>query len=369
MSVVEETMNNIKSIIDKYETVKDKRISRLVDFEKGARPFLVCTDFPNSFVSNCNSIERSFNANLADFAAALDIPSDTLPYLEPWFGTGVYANAFGCKYFWREGESPACHYAYRSIEQIRGIQKPDISQGRMFAMVMDAIDYFKEKTAGQLPICVTDTQSASDTASLILDASEFFTCCYAEPETARHFLKIINEMIIDFTKMQADAIGDCLALPGHNQRFSYSLGRGMSLSDDNLAVSSPKINSEFFLPLDDQIGAAFGGVAIHSCGNWGHTMPLVAKMKNLYMIDCTISYQCDPNPCMPEQVRDAFKDTDIIVQVRIGKDLDVDMPLLKRLLSPDLRLVISIAYEPDKIQDRYDQVIHFLGDKLCCVDN
>ncbi len=128
-------MNNIKSIIDKYEMVKDKRMSGLVDFENGTRPFLVCTDFPNSFVSNCNS-----------------------------------------------------------IEQIRGIRKPDISQGRMFAMVMDAINYFKEKTAGQLPP-------------------------------------------------------------------------------------------------DDQIGAAFGGVAIHSCGNWGHTMPLVAKMKNLYMIDCTISYQ------------------------------------------------------------------------------
>ena len=357
-------MNNIKSIIDKYETVRDKRMSRLVDFANRARPFLVCTDFPNSFVSNCNSIEQSFKANLADFAAALDIPSDTLPYLEPWFGTGIYAEAFGSKYFWREGESPACHYAYRSIEQIRGIQKPDISQGRMFTMVMDAINYFKEKTAGQLPICVTDTQSASDTASLILDASEFFTCCYAEPETVHHFLKIINEMIIDFTKIQADAIGDCLALPGHNQRFSYPAGRGMSLSDDNLAVSSPKINSEFFLPLDDQIGAAFGGVAIHSCGNWGHTMPLVAKMKNLYMIDCTISYQRDPNPCTPEQVRDAFNGSDVIVQVRIGPDLDIDIPLLKRLISPDLRLIISIAYEQNGMQERCDRITGLLADSL-----
>jgi len=87
-------------------------------------------------------------------------------------------------------------------------------------------------------------------------------------------------------------------------------------------------------------------------------------MKNIYMIDCTVSYQCDPNPCMPEQVRDAFKGTDIIVQVRIGPDLDIDIPLLERLISPDLRLIISIAYEQNGMQERYDRITGLLADSL-----
>lgn len=48
-------MNNIKSIIDKYEMVKDKRISRLVDFENGTRPFLVCTHW-------CTCLRTAWNS-------------------------------------------------------------------------------------------------------------------------------------------------------------------------------------------------------------------------------------------------------------------------------------------------------------------
>src|SRR3989339_290934 len=360
-------MKKIQSIIDIYENVKEKRLPKLIDFWEGRRPYLISIEAGFTRYSFCNSIEENFNANMYDFEKTLECPSDTLPNLEPWFGTGIYAEAFGCKYYWREGDCPAVHYAYHNIEEIQEIQKPEISSGKMFAMVLKAIEYFKDKTSGKLPICMTDTQSASDTATLVLDASEFFISCYSNPKVVKRFLNTINELIIEFSRKQVELIGDCLVLPGRIISSSINAnlgGKGITIADDNLAVSSPQLNAEYFLPLDDKIGEAFGGIAIHSCGNWGHTMPLLLQMKNLIMIDCKISSPMDPNPTIPEQARDALKGTNIAVQVNLNNDVERDFDLLDRLCSPDLRLIVRFIKEEkekiDDIQSKYDRLKKFL---------
>jgi hypothetical protein len=363
---------DIQSIIDKYETLKEKRLPKLIDFSEGRCPYLVSIEAGFTRYSCCNSIEQNFNANIFDFEKTLDCPSDTLPNLEPWFGTGIFAEAFGCKYFSRESECPAVYYAYHSIDEIRKIQKPKISDGIFFKMVLEAIDYFKDKTNGRLPICITDTQSASDTASLILDASEFFIACYTHPEVVKRFLNIINELIIEFSQKQVELIGDCLVLPGRILSSSINAnhgGKGITIADDNLAVSSPKLNAEYFLPLDDKLGEVFGGVAIHSCGNWGHTMPLLLQMKNLTMVDCKISSSLDPTPTAPEDIRDALKGTNIAVQVTLKNDVESDFDLLDRICSPDLRLIarfLNLNDGADDIQSTYDKVKQLLQKKYGC---
>jgi hypothetical protein len=355
---------DIKSVIDKYENIKEKRLPKLIDFWEGRCPYLISVEAGFTRYSFCNSIEENFNANIFDFGETLDCPSDTLPNLEPWFGTGIYAEAFGCKYYWREGDSPAVHYAYHNIEEIQKIQKPEISAGKLFGMVLEAIEYFKDKTNGRLPICMTDTQSASDTATLVLDASEFFIACYTHPNVVKRFLNMINELVIEFSRKQVELIGNCLVLPGRIISSSINAnfgGKGITISDDNLAVSSPQLNAEYFLPLDDKLGEALGGVAIHSCGNWGHTMPLLLQMKNLLMIECKISSPVDPNPTVPEQVRDALKGTNIAVQVTLNSDVERDFDLLDRICSPDLRLIVRFLNDgADDIQAKYERLKRFL---------
>ncbi len=350
----------IQNLIDLYEAARDRRLPRLLDFWQGRLPYLVSVEAGFTRYASCSSIEENFQANLYDFEKTLACPSDTLPNLEPWFGTGLFAEAFGCRYFWREGDAPAVHYAYHTIDEIREITKPDISSGKIFALILAAIAYFKERTQGRLPMCLTDTQSASDTATLILDASEFFIACYTDPGIAHRFLQIINDLTIEFSRKQAEAIGDCLVLPGRIIAASLPAsqgGTGITIADDNLAVASPKINAEFFLPLDDQIGQAFGGAAIHSCGNWGHTIPLLRRWKNLTMIECKISSPMDPNPTPPQQVREALQGTGIAVQVTLNTDVERDFDLLDRLAAPGLPLIVRFLNDgTGDIQSRYDLV-------------
>ena len=43
---------------------------------------------------------------LENITKMLAVDTDWVPYLEPWHGVGVYAEAFGCPFEWREGEPP-----------------------------------------------------------------------------------------------------------------------------------------------------------------------------------------------------------------------------------------------------------------------
>src|SRR3989339_1433084 len=138
---------HIRNIIDKYKRVRDQRLPAILNFQNGKRPFLIYVQYPKTSYVKCSSVEDSFQSNMADFNFSLNNPSHMLPYLEPWFGTGAYASAFGCEYVWRDNESPACHYAYKKIEQIAHIQKPDVNSSPILRMILDAIRYFRDKTS------------------------------------------------------------------------------------------------------------------------------------------------------------------------------------------------------------------------------
>ena len=81
--------------------------------------------------------------------------------------------------------------------------------------VLDRIRWYRKVTHDQLPICLTDTQSSNDTASLIMETKEFFLVSSYEPERLERFMNAISELIIAFSEMQMEAIGQNISLPGH----------------------------------------------------------------------------------------------------------------------------------------------------------
>lgn len=90
-------------------------------------------------------------------------------------------------------------------------------------------------------------------------------------------------------------------------------------------------------------------------------MPLLLQMKNLIMAECKISSPMDPNPTIPEQVRDALKGTNIAVQVTLNNDVERDFDLLDRICSPDLRLIVRFINDgADDIQSKYDKLKQLL---------
>jgi hypothetical protein len=334
---------DLEKLSDLYIRRRDERLARMQRFWAGEVGFLVIQRPSYHLWGQCNSVEGVCENNLKHMESWLSMPwSDEIPHMQPWFGTGVYANAFGCEYFWRQGEAPDTHVRYHGIEEVRGLPAPDWRKSPVMEMVLDCIDVLKERTRGRFPIAVTDTQSPFDTATLVLDTSEFFTACYTEEETVADLMDTIARLIIEFSREQARRIGEGLvSRPGHVMPSLTSLG-GILLSDDNLAVSSPAINEKFALRSDQLIAQEMGGVAIHSCGVWDRTMKLLPG-RGVTAIDCSVSPRWDPTPMTPAMVRAALAGTGIIAKARCGGTRDEIEEAIAALAGPDMRLILDIA--------------------------
>jgi hypothetical protein len=344
----------LSRMLDLYQVRKEERGPKIEDFFQGKRKYLLIQRPPSAMWGACNSIEHIYENNIRYFAEQLTLPwTDELPYLEPWIGTGIYATAFGCEYKWRDDEAPDVYYRYHNIEEVREIEKPDYRKSTVMQMALACIDTFIDRTRGELPICLTDTQSPFDTASLILDATVFLEACYSEPETVHHFLQVVTDLIIEFSRVQQARIGECrVAKPGHIMPASPSY-RGISISDDNLSFCSPGMNEQFPLKYDQQIADAFDGLAIHSCGMWDTTMKRVTRMEKVLMVDCAVSPACDPNPNQPAKVRKALQGSSIILKARVGGDLYTALKILDELVDPAQQIVVEFNYDPASAEHNY----------------
>jgi hypothetical protein len=354
--------------IDLYERQRERREPRLREFLTTAKPGFLVMQHPLESLLKvfgaCNSIEEIYRNNIAYFDDKLALEwTDDLPFLEPWIGTGVFANAFGCEYHFRDDNAPHVRYRYHKIEELAGVDYPDYRTSPIMQMVLDTIDCFRERTGDGLPISLTDTQSPFDTATLILDASEFFTACYTELEIVADFLQKITDLIVEFTKVQMERIGpELLARPGHLMPSLVGLP-GISISDDNLAVSSPQINRRFALPLDEKIAIEFDGLAIHSCGVWAHTMAMLPEFQKMMAIECAVGHgrgDHDPNTNSPDAVRRAVAGPSIIVKARFESDMEKALAALDKLVSPDMRLIVHVGYDPENAERNYRRVIERL---------
>jgi hypothetical protein len=334
---------DLEELIDLYLMRREQREKRVARFWAGETNYMVVQRPAGFLWGECNSVEGVWLNNTRHLESWLGMPwSDEVPHMQAWFGTGVYANAFGCEMLWRKGESPDAYVRYHRIEEVRGLPMPDWRKSPVMGMVLDCIDLMKEKTRGMIPIALTDTQSPCDTATLVLDTSEYFTACYTEEETVAELMGTIARLIIEFSEEQARHIGPGLvSRPGHVLPSLPSL-TGITLSDDNLAVSSPLINERFSLRFNQYIADQVGGVGIHSCGVWDKTMKLL-RGRGVTAVDCAVSPRCDPNPMTPRAVRDALAGTGIIVKARCGGAREEIEEAIAALAGPDMRLILDIG--------------------------
>ncbi len=306
------------------------------------------------FGAGCRDMAASLRWQLGGLTKALDYLTDASNYLEPWYGIGVTAAAFGAEYEWPEGQAPVARPRYRNVQDV-----PDLvaGQGEIMRQVLRMIDYFLEETQGRLPISWSDLQNPLNTATELVETSGFFQGFIDAPDAVRRILATLADELIRFTVEQSARIGDCLVRPGHGFASSGS-GAGIGLSTDNLVMISPRAYRQFCAENDARIGAAFGGAAIHSCGDWARWIEAVKANPQLTMVDAAFTPRTDPNYNAPAAFRAAFAGTGIVVHARMVGDPDEVLARVRELWGPGMRLFV-VTYEQDpQAQHRLYRDIH-----------
>ncbi len=297
------------------------------------------------FRDGCRDMAASLRWQLGGLTKALDYLTDAPTYLEPWYGIGVTAAAFGAEYEWLEGQAPVARPRYRTVNDVPALTARPIEQAQIMRHVLAMIDYFLEATHGRVPMSWSDLQNPLNVATELVDTSGFFLGFADAPEAVRRVLASLTDEVIRFTQEQSRHIGDQLVRPGHGFA-SARAGTGIGLSTDNLVMISPRAYRQFCVENDARIGAAFGGTAIHSCGDWARWIEAVKSNPQLTMVDAAFTPRTDPNTNDAAAFRAAFAGTGIIVHARMVGEPDEVLARVRQLWGPGMRLVV-VTYEQD----------------------
>ena len=152
---------------------------------------------------------------------------------------------------------------------------------------MEFTDYFVAETRGRYPIGLTDLQGPLNSAYLVWEPTAFMVAMYTNPKEVHHLMRLMTDLIIAFVKEQRARSPQFL--PCHFPPVWLPDGQGIAISEDCLAVLSPKLYREFALPYVNEISEEFGGVFIHSCGNILHQLDNLAQVHNLRGLNFGVS--------------------------------------------------------------------------------
>jgi hypothetical protein len=311
------------------------------------------------FRDGCRDMRQSLRWQLGGMAKSLQYSTDAPTYLEPWYGIGTTASAFGSRYDWPEGQAPVARPLYESVEEVPELVPCDFNDVPIMRHTLKMIEYFLDQTEGRVPVSWSDLQSPLDVALELVNASGFLLAFYEQPDKVKDILDTVSDVVIDFTKEQSELIGDALAQPGHGFASSYA-GTAIGLSDDHMLTISPQMYEEFCLDNDARIGKHFGGTAIHSCGNWERWIETIKKIPNLKMVDAAFSPQTDPEHNTCEVFRDSLANSDVILHARLVGDPDEVLSRAARLWAPGVKLIVVTYVQEPRAQGKLYEDIHSL---------
>jgi len=311
------------------------------------------------FSYGCRDMKHSLELQMGALEKGMLFKADVPNFLEPWYGIGTVASAFGGDYIWHEGNAPALKARFSSIDELLACEPQEIATTNIGRHTLNMIEYFMDQTRGRLPVSLTDTQSPLNMVGHLLPTDQFFMDLLLDPEKVKQLFEILSDLSILFNQEQLKLIGKTLTLPGHGFASSTQWN-GLGMSDDNSTMISPEQYSEFATPSVEKICAPFGGPVFHSCGDWSGWIDSVLKIKGLKMVDAAFSPQTDPGATNNLELFHRFANTGIVLNARIVGDLETIGEQVSRLWTTGMKLVAVTYCETPEEQEKAYNLIHEL---------
>lgn len=251
---------------------------------RGGKPVvsaLFSTEAPEGVRERLLDPAKYLKAQLDEIETQLALRGDFVPALCPSLGVITFPSAFGCEVVWWERDFPAVRPRPGlgdDPKQIWNLEMPGLADG-VLPRILDYTRYFCEQTDGAYPIRVTDIQGPLDNAALIMGHTNLLLALRTNPREVHHLLQIVTDLMVAFVRRQREMVGGDF-VPSLFQPWLPD-GWGISVSNDECVMISARDHDEFSVPYLNQLSDAFGGVYIHSCGDWRHQIPSLDHVRNL----------------------------------------------------------------------------------------
>ena len=308
------------------------------------------------FAGDCCNMEHSLQWQLGALQQSMKFKADIPNFLEPWYGLGTVASAYGFGYVWEKDLAPAVDGKFASTAELLAAPFRPVAETEIGRHTLNMVEYFLEQTKGRVPMSYCDVQSPLNTLSNIIHSSQFYMDFYLDPESMKQAMDRTADLLIDFTRAQQQLIGDALVKPGHGFASSRTFD-GLGMSDDTITMLSPDLYVDMAVPAMVKAGNAFGGTVFHSCGNWSDKKADIVRIENIRMADGAFSKATDPGANPTDGYADTFAGTGVVLNARIVGDPDLVEAKVRELWKPGMKLIVVTYCEtPEEQEEAYNRI-------------
>ncbi len=218
---------------------------------------------------------------------------DTVPYLDVYTGTEIFAEAFGCEVYRAADNMPFALPAATNARDAARLAVPEPSNTPL-ATLFDIADELRARAGADAVMRLVDIQSPMDIAALIWDKNDFYAAMIAEPEAVKELALKVTELLTTF-------LDEWFARYGRDfvAHFpDYYMPCGVTLSEDEVGAVSEDMFVEFFEPELVALSSRYGGLGMHSCADARHQWDRFAALPDLRLLNLV-------QP--PSELRDAYE--------------------------------------------------------------
>ncbi|MCF8241384.1 MAG: hypothetical protein K9J16_08345 [Melioribacteraceae bacterium] len=259
--------------------------------------------------------DKYLEAQLDEIEQQKSLKGEYVPALCPSLGVITFPSAFGCEVIWWENDFPAVKPLEEDFD-ISDLPDPKLTDG-VLGRILDYTKLFLSKTDGKIPIRLTDIQGPLDNAAMILGPNNFLMKLHTDPNSVHVLMKKVTDLMINYIKEFRAVVkqngGEFVPAMFHPWMPD---GSGISISNDECVMISPEMHDEFHVPYLNQISEEFGGIYIHSCGDWTHQFTSYDNIYNL------VGVEFGASEAPYDKVLDHFNGK-IVTACRVGFNRDI----------------------------------------------
>jgi hypothetical protein len=208
------------------------------------------------------------------------LDDDTIPCLDLFTGTELFAESFGCPVHRPADNNPFALPLVRTAAEADGLAVPSLD-AEPLVRVFDLADEMRRWAGPGAVMRLPDLQTPLDIAALIWEKQGFYTALLEDPAAVERLAAKVRTLEFAFLDEWFRRYGR----PAVAHFPDYLLPRGVSLSADEVGALCPAMFDRFVLPELSAFSGRYGGIGIHCCAHARHQWEGFARVPGLMLLN------------------------------------------------------------------------------------
>jgi hypothetical protein len=256
-----------------YDLSSDTRSLVLIDYVLPNRPW----PYPENREKRIDWASESYQRQLENCAWLHD---DRIPALDPYTGTELFAEAFGCKVHYSGDNMPFALPVVQNAAEAAALKAPDIHSGCL-GEIFETARRLRQRNGADAVLHLPDIQSPLDIAALIWEKGDFFPAMLDDPPAINALTEMVEHVLCAFLDAWFKEFGT--EYIAHYP--DYFMDGGFTVSEDEVGAFGKTHFKEFCLGTLNRLSQRYGGIGMHCCAYATHQWENFLEIDGLRMLN------------------------------------------------------------------------------------